>query len=167
MDPRHQKFAELLALGTSAGPAYAEAYSKPAITASVAAAGRRLATQSHIAAKVQSIREKAAIESEAATVLSLQEKRQFLARIVRTPVTLLDPDDKSTHDLIKKVSIKVIGSGENLDTTTEVEGYDKIKAIVEDTNLAGDGAESDTMRVIGRLLGDIPRDGMILPTDKM
>ena len=166
MKPQHQKFAELYATGVDAGTAYATAYGIP-YTRSAISAGKRLATKPQIAAKVQELRERAKEASEAAAVLTLVEKRTFLARVLRTPVTHLDPSDKSTHDLIKKVSRKMLGTGENAEEVMEIEGYDKIKAITEDTALAGDGAESDTMRALDRLLGSIPREGMILPTDTM
>ena len=61
----------------------------------------------------------------------------------------------------------MIGIGENAEVIIEVEGYDKIKAITEDTALAGDGAESEGLRALDKLLSNIPREGMITPTDEL
>lgn len=166
MKAQHQKFAELHATGIDAGTAYATAYNVP-YNRSAISSGKRLATASHIRAKITELRERAAQQSEAECVLTLIEKRKFLARVLRTPVTALDPENKSTHDLIKKVSRKMLGTGENAEEIIEVEGYDKIKAITEDTALAGDGAESEGLRALDKLLSNIPREGMITPTDEL
>jgi cell division protein FtsL len=166
LKPTHQRFAEEIAIGTPNGKAYAIAFGKPGTSGSVDSAARRLAAAPHIIAKVAELRQRAAARSEEAAVLTLTEKRIFLARIVRTAVTALD-EKGDTKDLIKKISVRSIGSGENSEQITEIEGYDKIKAISEDTALAGDGAESEHLRALNTLLAGIPIDGMIKPTDSM
>jgi hypothetical protein len=164
--PSHQKFAEEIAIGTPPGKAYAIAYGKATVTKAVDGAARRLAATPPIVAKVAEIRQRAAAITEEAAVLTLSEKRMFLARIVRTAVTDLHVT-KPTRDLIKKITTRSIGSGENAETITEIEGYDKIKAITEDTSLAGDGADSEHFRALNSILSKIPTEGMITPTDSM
>jgi hypothetical protein len=167
MTIQHQKFCEDVIKGCTLYVAYANAFQKKTITPAVKSAANRLAASPHIKNKIAELRARAEEISEAEAVLTLVEKRKFLARIVRTPVSILHPDKKDTHDLIKKVITKTIGAGEDCETILEIEGYDKIKAITEDTNLAGDGAESEHFRTLNTLLNNIPIAGMVTPTDKM
>ena len=165
----HQKYAELRASGTDAGTAYATAYNKPSITSSVLGAARRLDTDPRIKAKIAELRQRANEESEAAAVLNIIEKRKFLAEILRTPVTDLDPDpDKKTgkHHLIKKVTTKMIGTGENAVQITEVEGYDKIRAITTDNELAGDAAPTG-LAALAQIFNGISTAGAVKPIDRM
>jgi len=163
----HQKYAELRASGTDAGTAYATAYNKPSITSSVLGAARRLDTDPRIKAKIAELRQRANEESEAAAVLNIIEKRKFLAEILRTPVTELDPEhSKGKHHLIKKVTRKMIGTGENATEITEVEGYDKIRAITTDNELAGDAAPTG-LAALAQIFNGISTAGAVKPIDRM
>jgi hypothetical protein len=165
MKPQHQKFAELIAIGKTAGEAYQIAYEKPRLTPAVHSAAQRLAAMPTIIAKVKELRTRAEAQSEAAAVMTLVEKRKFLAEILRTPVTKLDP--KQHDHLIKKITRRVIGSGEEAEEVMDIEGYDKLKAIELDTELAGDGNQNEFTRSFLDLLRQVPATGMIQPTDKM
>jgi hypothetical protein len=163
----HQKYAELRASGTDAGTAYATAYNKTSITPAVLGAARRLDTDPRIKAKIAELRQRANEESEAAAVLNIIEKRKFLAEILRTPVTELDPEQsKGKHHLIRKVTRKMIGTGENAIEITEVEGYDKIKAITTDNELEGDAAPTG-FQALAQIFSGISTAGAVKPIDRM
>ena len=100
MTPQRQKFAELIATGEPNTRAYAAAFNKPKITDSVRSAAARLAKDPEIHAKITELRTRAREASEAAAILTIQEKRMYLAQIVRTPITEIE---KEAHkNLIKK-----------------------------------------------------------------
>ena len=162
----HQKYAELRASGTDAGTAYATAYNKPAITAAVLGAARRLDTDPRIKAKIAELRQRANEESEAAAVLNIIEKRKRLAEHFRTPVTDLDPDDPKTKHLIKKVTRKMIGTGENATEVTEIEGYDQLRIIQIDNELAGDAAPTG-LAALAQIFNGISSAGAVKPIDRM
>jgi hypothetical protein len=164
MKYEHQKFAELRATGKNASESYMLAYGKPALTPSVNAAAARLDAQSNIIAKVKELRDRADAATEAAAVLTIVEKRKWIAQVLRTDVTDLS-EQKNKH-LIKKITRRVIGSGENAEEVEDIEGYDKFKAIDLDNQLAGDGGNEFT-RSFTEYLKGMSNKGMITPTDQM
>lgn len=167
MKPEHLKFAQLFAPGGDCATAYMAAYGKTTRTAAVVAAATRLAAKDHIKAKIQQLRERAAKESDDNAVLSIAEKRKRLAELLRTPVTDLDPDDKKTKHLIKKVVRKMIGTGEKAETVTEIEGYDQLRVIQIDSELAGETPDGKTADAFSAFLLRLPNQGMTIPNDSM
>ena len=123
----HQKFCEGIVVGSTAADAYRAAY--PNTTADNARKNAaRLATKAEIQAEIA--RQRAVAEKEAGSaVLTLVEKRGFLARIFRARVALLPQDS----DLLQ--SIKKMENG------CEIRVPDKIAAIKLDNGLAGEAPQ--------------------------
>jgi hypothetical protein len=86
LNPRQRKFAELAATGIPAGRAYEQAgyNAKSALVADSAAA--RLSANVKVAAYVREIRAAAAEQGKDDAILTIREKREYLARVVRTPI---------------------------------------------------------------------------------
>jgi len=164
MTPKQSQFAQLHAAGTAAPEAYAQVYGCTAKSASVNAS--KLLAKDHIIAEVDRLRKLAKEQADADAVLSINEKRILLARIVRTPVSKLNQHD-DTRDLIKKVTCKLLGTGEAAEEIEEIEGYDKLRVIQLDTELAGDGASIGNSSDFTQFLKSLPTTGMIRPNDKM
>ena len=150
-NPRHEAFAFLVAGGASA----AEAYRKAGFKASGPTAqtkGPKLAKQGHIKVRVADLRRKAqeaAKEREVEGVLTLAEKRLFLARVLRTPVGQVTADS----DLAQEVTVD--------EKTMKVKMPDKLKALALDNDLAIEGAEAnkEAMTIIVRIGGADDGDG--------
>lgn len=159
-DPRHQRFADLIL----AGMAQHEAATKAGFTSrreSAYVTGKRLAKRQDVQAYLR------AVQAEAAkgAVLSATEKREFLARIVRTPLMSIDPDahDLKDGDLIKKFKRATTETGE----TWEIEKLDPLKAIAEDNRLSGDDPEANSLAEIAEAIARIGAANAGLPTGKM
>ena len=124
---QHQIFAERLAARDSPPKAYKAAY--PKVVASTAnGRGSKLAKKDHIKAEVERLRRAA---QEKGLFLEMNEKRQFLADVVRTPAGKIHKD----HPLCQ--SYKVAADG-----TVEIKMPDKVRCIVTDNDLAGEGAQA-------------------------
>ena len=179
LSPQQKKFAHLVAGGKPYSAAYGTAYGTTS-QKSNAVCGSRLAKLPKVQEYIQSLRSQAAVivseakatlvksvvktaveegQGEAYAVLSIAEKRAILAQIVRTPVTRIDKEE----NLIRKITRKMLGSGEDAEFITEYEGYDKIDAIKADTALAPETAP-DTFN---QFFVAVSREGMIKPTDTM
>lgn len=78
--------------------------------------------------------------SSAGKVLSLQTKREFLFRIVTTPLMGIDPRGPD-GDLILKYKNTITESG----GSEEITKYDALKAIDLDNRLSGDDPESNAL----------------------
>lgn len=111
----------------------AEAYQKAFTTNnmfSCKARGYALLDNSYVAARVNYL-----VEQTASTaVLTLREKREFLARVIRTPVGEVD----SNSDLCQKYKQTTNANTEN--TTIEVWMCDKLKALELDAKITGEFA---------------------------
>ncbi len=130
------KFAEGLATGLTATAAYLAAY--PSATPDTARknAGRLKAIEG-VTAEVQRLRSQAA-QLPGSPLLSIREKREFLARLVRAQV-LLTPDDS---DLWQEITQTEQGTKRKLG--------DKLKALMIDNEMAGESNESGTVITIHR-----------------
>ena len=116
-----QKFAEGIVAGNSATAAYRAAYLRSGQRAAEVGASRLL-RNAEVTAEIE--RQRATAEKQAGSALmTLMEKRMFLARVVRANVALLPPDS----DLW-------IGVG-----TRRLRMPDKLRAIKLDNDLAGEG----------------------------
>lgn len=137
----HRKFCEGIVVGNTAASAYRVAY--PNTTADNARKNAaRLVAKADIQAEIA--RQRTVAEKEAGSaVLTLVEKRSFLARVVRARVALLPPDS----DLFQ--SIKRTASG------SEIRLADKIAAIKLDNDLVGE-APNEAMNITVVIGGDAP-----------
>lgn len=127
-DPRHQRFADLVLQGQPLVEAYLGAGFNCS-RESAYHAGKRLRKRAEVEAYIQSIQSAAADES----VLTILEKRRFLARVVRIGLAKLDfdnPDDPNA-DLIKSHSLTESESS----TSRRIEKHDPLKAIQIDNDL--------------------------------
>jgi hypothetical protein len=137
----HQKFAEGIAKGLNATEAYCEAYPK-----STKAAARRsasdLLTNPDIAREIENIR-KAASEVPGSAKLTIAEKRDFIARLVKAKVSEIS----ASSDLWQSVKQNEFG--------IEYKLPGKLEAIKLDNDLAGEGSEATAADALAGLLGRI------------
>ena len=137
--PRQARFVHLVSLGMPTGQAYIEAgyLAKDGKIPDAREAmhhGCRLLAEPKVKAYYASLRETAFL----ANVLSLAEKRSFLADVVRTPVGKVDIGDKLAQGVRYR-------DGE----IQELKMPDKISALKLDAQLAGELHESKTELNIG------------------
>jgi hypothetical protein len=131
-DAQHERFACLLAKGAGVSAAYVLAGYKES-----PASATRLSKKVNVAARVEWLQEQAATS----TVLSIREKREFLARVVRTPIGEVD----RTSDLCQEVT--------ETPDATKYKMPDKLGAIRLDNDLAGEGSEAKGQGALAALLG--------------
>jgi len=152
-NPRHQAYADHLLSGMTQGDAYLAAGFRcaPQHARSQAA---RLRKRPDICRYMEAIQARAADES----TLTLTEVRRFLARIVRTPLTALDPESDRNADLIKTIA--------RTSSSTRLEKLDPLKAIEIDLKLSGQDPETSLLKQISRALEGLPKHGP-LPEDTL
>lgn len=163
-DPRHQRFADLRLRGMSLRDAYAAAGFK--IDAKSSGNAKRLERRLDIQTYLHAVRTAAAGDS----VMTVEEKRKFLARIVRVPLIKIDPTDPEdpNADLIKKTKRRVVEGNEQDPEAwihDELEKYDALRAIDEDNKLAGDDPASKAITDLAAALSSL--GGAALPQDSM
>ena len=163
-DPRHQRFADLRLRGMSLRDAYAGAGSK--IDARSSGNAKRLEKRLDVQTYLHAVRTAAAGDS----VMTVEEKRKFLARIVRVPLIKIDPTDPEdpNADLIKKTKRRVVEGNEQDPEAwihDELEKYDALRAIDEDNKLAGDDPASKAITDLAAALSSL--GGSALPNDSM
>lgn len=130
-NPKHELFCHQRAKGVCADKAYVSAgYKEDRHHAA------RLATNGHVIARVAEIQK----ASETATHLTIAEKRQFLADVLRTPLGDVD----QTSPLCQEHSRT---DGE-MSSTIRFKMPCKLKAIQLDNDLAVDGAEAGKNKAI-------------------
>jgi hypothetical protein len=163
-DPRHQRFADLRLRGRSLVDAYLGAGFKGDRNTSSNA--KRLEKRADVVAYMNAVRQQAGRDA----VMTVEEKRQFLARIVRVPLLKIDPTDPDdpNADLIRKTKRKVIeGNEQNPDAWVydELEKYDALRAIDEDNKLAGEDPASKAITDLAAALSSL--GGSALPQDRL
>jgi phage terminase small subunit len=133
---RHEAFALAVAKGASATDAYRRAGYR-AKDADVT--GPRLLGDvgNGIAARVDWIKLQAASD----TVLTIREKREFLASVVRTPIGEIDEGSPLCQ------SVKIGSEGER-----EYKMPCKIRSILADNDLAGEGSEAKANEAVAESL---------------
>ena len=155
--PRHRKFADCLLKGMGVGEAYMAAGYRCAVR-HASHAGCRVRDRPDVTAYLKAVQAEAARDA----CLTLSEIRRFLARIVRTPITALDPGDPVNADLIKTCT--TTGTGERM--SLRLEKLDPLKAIEMDLKLAGQDPETDAVRQIAEAIASL--GGMkALPEEKL
>lgn len=128
---RQERFACELAKGAAAGPAYGAAgYKRDDAAAS------RLSRNIKVKARVVWLKRQAA----ASDVLSIIEKRRFIARLVRCKPAV----EPHYSDLWNGV--------EAVDGVIKYKLPDKMRAIALDNDLAGEGAEASGNKALGELV---------------
>lgn len=128
---RHERFACELAKGVSQAEAYKKAGYKPDT-----GAASRLSAKISIQARVAWIKSQAA----ASDVLTIAEKRDFLARLVRCKPA----NEPADSDLWNGIEDTEQGKRYKLP--------DKLRAIALDNDLAGEGAEAGGNKALGELV---------------
>jgi len=128
---RHERFACELAKGNAAGKAYELAgYKRDDASAC------RLSRNPKVKARVDWLKRQAA----ASDVLTIAEKRQFLARLVRCKAAV-EPHDSDLWNGVEAV-----------DGVIKYKLPDKMRAIALDNDLAGEGAEASGNKALGELV---------------
>jgi hypothetical protein len=156
-DPRHVRFADFILDGVGAASAYRKA-GYTAKNAQVASAGStRLLKNVSIATYLSAMRQKAA----AGKVLTMQAKREFLCRIVTTPLMGIDPRGPD-GDLILRYKNTITDSG----GSEEIVKLDPLKAIDLDNKLSGDDPESAALGSLAQALAGLG-GGMVVGDDRM
>jgi hypothetical protein len=146
-----RKFCEGIAKGMTGEAAWMAAYPKASKAAARARASEAL-TKSNIVAVIESLRQRADVLKGGA-VLTLAEKREFLARIVRMKGDEIDLDKDG--DLVNGVRLKEQGR--------ELILPDKLAAIKIDNDLSGDGAEADQGNALVDLVSWIRNGANVTP----
>lgn len=124
---RHEAFALAWAEGNTAAEAFRRAGYKDG-----PANAKRLTNNDQIKARRRWLQKQA----QTVTLLTIQEKREFTARVVRAKLTAV-PDDS---DLWQEIRITEDGVVKKLPC--------KLKCIVVDNDLAGDGSEAGANSVL-------------------
>ena len=155
-DERHRRFADFILDGMGAATAYKKAgyTAKNAQTAS--SCSTRLLKNASIQAYLNAMRQRAA----AGKVLSLQAKREYLFRLVTTPLMTIDPRGPD-GDLIAKYKNTITESG----GSEEIVKYDALKAIDLDNKLSGDDPESTALGSLAQALAGLASGPVV--EDKM
>lgn len=156
---RAQRFADLILSGASQAEAYRAVGFQAKSQAAIATNAHKLANRSDVAAYMEWHRQASATE----TSLTLKEKRDFLARVVRTGIGDLDHSPQSkTGDLIAAVVINESEMGSSIRITR----LDPLKAIEIDNKLSGDDPEAEALADLVSAIKNIANPGP-LPTGKL
>lgn len=131
-DAQHERFACLLAEGAGVSAAYVLAGYKES-----PASATRLSKKVNVESRVAWLQGQAATD----TVLSIREKREFLARVMRTPIGEVN----RTSDLCQEFT--------DTPDSTKYKMPDKLGAIRLDNDLAGEGSEAKGAGALALLLG--------------
>ena len=157
MKPRNQRFADRLLAGDNYVDAYLAAGFK-CKRENVGKSAWRLKQQPEITAYLEAAQQRATDEA----CLTLREIRHFLARIVRTPITKLDPAEKVNADLIKTYSLTERGTS----SSRRMEKLDPLKAIEMDLKLSGNDPGTNTIKQLAEALAALGSHDPI-PTEEM
>jgi hypothetical protein len=149
-NPMHLKFADFVLNGDKPAAAYKKAGFAAKSPQSRATAAGRLLKNVDIATYIKAVRAAASVGK----VLSLQAKREYLYRLVTTPLMSIDPRGPD-GDLIAKYknTITELGGSE------EVVKYDALKAIDLDNKLSGDDPESAALGSLAEALAHLGGGG--------
>jgi len=121
LNSRHERFAQMIALGRMARNAYMEVYDSTPRSAE--ASSSRLLSNAALRSRVAYLQAEAA----KATVLTLAEKRKFLRDVVTTPIYVVD----ETNPLCQSAERTKDGS-------VRIKMPDKLRALELDAKLAGE-----------------------------
>jgi hypothetical protein len=157
-DPRHQRVADLYLSGRPGVDAYLEAGFK-CTRESAYQNAKRVLKRPDVVAYMDAVK---AVAAEAA-VMSVREKREFLARIVRTPFSAIDVEKRVNDDLIKSHA-KTTGE---MSSSERIEKLDPLAAIKLDNELASVGnPQADAVGKLAEAIAGLGSDSP-LPEDRM
>lgn len=144
---RHQAFADAWLGGANDAEAYITAGYHPKTKKTAHNSGSRIRTRSDVSAYIKAVQAKVARER---AVLNHLEIRTFLARIVRTPLPRLNPENPTDEngDLIKSYHL----SETEASCTRRIEKLDPLKAIEIDLKLTGDDPEAGAISQLAEAL---------------
>lgn len=126
---RHERFALFVAGGDVDATAYRKAFKCKQATADANAT--RMRDNDGIRARIAEIQR----ASATAKVLSMQERREFMARVVR--LDMVSMDTKKDGDLVQEIITTTTKDG----TTTKLKVPGKRECIMDDAKLAGELTE--------------------------
>lgn len=142
----HARFCDGVVRGLNATQAYLRAYPKCSEEAA-RRNGSRLLTKADVEAEIARMRRKAE-EKSGSAVLTLAEKRKFLARVVRADLAAGDIDG----DLLQSVDFERRQDGREIEKQRVC---DKLGAIKLDNDMAGEGSEAEANGALAALMGRI------------
>jgi hypothetical protein len=154
-NPIHQRLADLHLAGTPLTDAALKlGLSKRRSNA--AASASRVWKRADVQAYVTAIRAQAA----EGAVLTMREKREFLARVVRVGISALEPGGPN-DDLIAEHSTHESEMG----SSVKIKRLDPLKAIETDNKLSGEDSESLALQEIAAALSSLAPS--VIPQDRM
>ena len=146
-NPKHEAFARNVGIhGMSAAEAYRTGWPNCS-EATAETTGPKLARDSQINLRIMEFREEAAKRAAEKDFLTVEEKRAFLAKIVRTPIGEVTKDS----ELCQEWSLT---DGERT-TTERIKMPSKLDAIKIDNDLATDGAQAVGNKAVADALPDL------------
>lgn len=119
----------------------AEKYNGKISDSSACRAGGIILQKEHAKAYVEELKAKVAERAQQKRFLSLDEKREFLARLVRTPIADIDEESELAEEM------RVANDG-----TTSVKIPSKLKAIELDARIMGEFKDSVRVEVSEKVL---------------
>lgn len=157
-EPRHQRFADLVLRGRPLVDAYQEAGFKCS-RATANANAKKLRKRPDVESYIRAIQTTAADD----TTLSVQEILQYCARVVRVPITTLDPRDTEAKnaDLIKSFTINDTETG----STFRLEKHCPYKAIDTHLKLTGHDPEANVLSELAHVFANLKNSP--IPEDRM
>lgn len=157
LNPRHQRFADAVCAGETLTAAYLKAGFKCS-RATAQANAKKLRRRHDVVRYIRAMQSQMA----EATLLSIREILEFCARIVRTPITKLDPNNEQNADLIKSYSVNETEMGRSI----RLEKHDPFKAIEIHLKLTNEDPETNALKDLAAAIGALGAKSPI-PPDKM
>ncbi len=148
-DARLQRYADGILEGLEGWDAYKRAFPECRTKQSAHTGHKRANKRPDVKAYMRAVRQHRAEEM----VLSLRAKREFLCRIVTTPLTSIDLDSptRKDHDLLKRFKRTATEAGESVD----IEKLDALKAIDLDNKLSGDGENDNAIQALAAAIAGL------------
>ena len=163
-NPAHQRLADLVMGGIPLAEAHRQAGFRGKTDASRRACASRMLSAANVRAYMEAVKAAAAEKAAGDAVMSLVEKRRFLARIVRVPLAHIDPED------VNDPNADLVESYRRIDTeagsSVAFKKLSPLSAIEADNKLCGDG-QPDASAVVDLAKAISILAGPVLPTDRM
>lgn len=148
-DARIQRYCDGILEGLEGWQAYKQAFPDCKTKGSAHTGHKRAKGRPDVKRYLESVRQRQASEA----VLSLTRKREFLCRIVTTPLTSIDLDSptRKDHDLLRKFRRSSTEAGESV----EMEKLDSLRAIDLDNKLAGEDSGTNGLAEFAHALANL------------